>query len=123
MIYLFTFFRFLSTGLAFRQLAFTFRISKTAVSTIVIEVCTAIWKALKEKHMKFPTAEEFKSIAQDFEQKGKFPHCCGCIDGKHIRLNKPRRSGSMYFNYKHFFSIVLMAVCDSNYRRWCLWKR
>nr|CAI5832463.1 unnamed protein product [Callosobruchus analis] len=107
---------FLATGLAFRQLAFTFRISKSAVARIVIEVCLAIWKTLKEKHMKFPTEEDFKSIAKGFENKGKFPHCIGCIDGKHIRLKKPKNSGSMYFNYKHFFPIVLMAVCDSDCR-------
>nr|CAI5848106.1 unnamed protein product [Callosobruchus analis] len=89
--------RFLATGLAFRQLAFTFRISKSAVARIVIET-------LKEKHMKFPTEEDFKSIAKGFENKGKFPHCIGCIDGKHIRLKRPKNSGSMYFNYKFFFN-------------------
>nr|CAI5829535.1 unnamed protein product [Callosobruchus analis] len=88
--------RFLATGLTFRQLAFTFRISKSTVARIVIEVCLAIWKILKEKRMKFPTKEDFKSIAKVFENKGKFPHCIGCIDGKHIRLKRPKNSGSMY---------------------------
>nr|CAI5864140.1 unnamed protein product [Callosobruchus analis] len=87
---------FLATGLAFRQLAFTFKISKSAVTRIVIEVCLAIWKILKEKRMKFPTEEDFKSIAKGFEDKGKFPHCIGCIDGKHIRLKRPKNSGSMF---------------------------
>nr|CAI5820940.1 unnamed protein product [Callosobruchus analis] len=54
--------RFLATGLACRQLAFKFRISKSAVARIMIEVCLAIWKTLKEKHMKFPTEEDFRSI-------------------------------------------------------------
>nr|CAI5830329.1 unnamed protein product [Callosobruchus analis] len=100
--------RFLATGLAFRQLAFTLRISKSAVARIVIET-------LKEKHMKFPTEEDFKSIAKGFENKGKFPHCIGCIDGKHISFEKSKKFRSMYFNY-NFFSIVLMAVCDSDSR-------
>lgn len=28
----------------------------------------------------------------------------------------PKNSGSMYFNYKQYFSIVFMAVADANYR-------
>ncbi|XP_026821718.1 protein ALP1-like [Rhopalosiphum maidis] len=39
----------------------------------------------------------------------------GAIDGKHIRVIKPHGSGSHYFNYKHFFSVVLLVVVDSYY--------
>lgn len=33
---------------------------------------------------------------------------------KHIRCINPRNSGSNYFNYKKYFSIILMAVVDAN---------
>lgn len=57
-----------------------------------------------------------KSISDEFWRKWKFPNCVGCIDGKHIRIKAPQNSGSMFYNYKHFFSIVLQAVTGPNYR-------
>lgn len=38
------------------------------------------------------------------------------MDGKHIAICPPPNSGSMFYNYKQFNSIVLMAVVDSNYK-------
>lgn len=52
---------------------------------------------------------------QSFEDKWNFPNCGGAIDGKHIRIRCPPKSGSYYYNYKKFFSTVLMAVVNADY--------
>ena len=38
------------------------------------------------------------------------------MDGKHIAIRAPAHSGSLYHNYKHFYSIVMLAVVDANYK-------
>lgn len=63
-----------------------------------------------------PTREHWESIAVGFESKWHFPHCIGALDGKHVVIKKPGKTGSSYFNYKHTCSIVLMAIVDSNYK-------
>lgn len=61
-----------------------------------------------------PNKENFVAISDEFYSKWNYPNVIGCIDGKHIRIRCPNRSGSIYYNYKDFFSIVLLALVDAN---------
>lgn len=55
------------------------------------------------------------NIALDFKKYWQIENCTGAIDGKHIAIRQPSKSGSYYFNYKGFHSIVLFAVVNANY--------
>lgn len=106
--------RYLASGCTFTDLHFSYRIGISTASKIVEEVCTAIWCLMREDCIPTPTKEKWELIASGFENRANFPNCIGAVDGKHIRC--PLNSGSMYFNYKGYNSIVLMAVADSKYR-------
>jgi len=62
-----------------------------------------------------PINNQCLDIANTFYMKTNFPNLVGAVDGKHIRCVNPKNSGSMFFNYKKYFSILLMAVVDSEY--------
>lgn len=113
-------FRFLATGNSFRSLAFSFRLGATTVANIVKEITSLLWDCLQPLHMKPPTEETFQIIANTFYEKWQFPHFLGAIDGKHMRIKCPTRSGTMFFNYKQYFSISLQAVSDANCKFICI---
>ncbi|XP_077541271.1 uncharacterized protein LOC144153512 [Haemaphysalis longicornis] len=53
------------------------------------------------------------AFANGCEKCWQFPNCVGAIDGKHDNIVKQEKSGSLYFNYKKTFSIILFALLDS----------
>lgn len=107
--------RYLATGHTFSSLEYTFRVSRHSISRIVVETCEALYAALQSNYLKVPsTEEEWNYIATRFEERWNFPHCIGALDGKHISIQPPPNSGSHYYNYKGFNSIVLMALADAD---------
>jgi len=109
--------RFLATGESYHSLAYGFRVPHNTISLFVPETCQAIIDEYMGEVMKCPqTPEEWKEVAREFGEKWNFWNCCGAVDGKHVAVRKPPGTGSLYFNYKKYFSIVLMAVADANYR-------
>ena len=109
--------RHMASGNDYASLEYTFRVPANTISIFVPEVCQAIIDCYKDEALELPRNEEkWRAIAKDFETKWNLPHCLGALDGKHVAIRCPPKSGSVYYNYKHFFSIVLMALVDANYK-------
>lgn len=107
--------RYLATGTSFADLHYNYKLGKSTISNIVRQVCTALWRVLKPICMPPISEERWKEISNEFLRYTNFPNCIGAVDGKHIRIVQPSGTGSLYHNYKHFFSTILLAVCDANY--------
>lgn len=109
--------RFLATGESYSSLQYQFRISKSSISIFIPQVCEAIYVTLKDTYLLFPNTEEgWLKISNDNYKSWQFPNTIGCIDGKHIAIFNPPDSGSLFYNYKKFYSVVLLALVKHNYQ-------
>ena len=109
--------RFLATGNTYQSLEFSFRTSRSAICRFVPVVCKALIKAYKPEALKCPTtAEEWKEVSCDFARRWNYYNCGGALDGKHVAMKKPAGAGSVFFNYKKFHSVILVALADANYQ-------
>ncbi|XP_068094485.1 uncharacterized protein [Hyperolius riggenbachi] len=106
--------RFLATGHSYAALHYQFLMGRSTVRYLVLDTCKLIWKVLQPEFMPTPDVPMWEANMQLFWQKHDFPNCLGAVDGKHVRLVMPAFTGSLYYNYKKFFSLVVMAVVDPN---------
>lgn len=94
----------------------------STVCTIVNKVTKAIvenmWEECVTKHVP-NSEEEFKKKMMDMEKLWQFPCCWSAIDCCHIPVKCPLgdlQSCKEYYNFKNFYSIVMMGMVDLNYR-------
>ncbi|XP_071491135.1 uncharacterized protein [Diadema antillarum] len=89
--------------------------SPNRLHNIVKDVCEAMWKRLQPLYMPEPSQKMLEEIAEGFQRRWNFPHCIGAIDGKHVIVQAPPNSGSIFYNYKGTYSRVLLALVDHDY--------
>lgn len=108
---------FLATGCSQQDLSFRFQRGRSTISSILSETCQVLWDRLSPIYLRLPTTpDEWRQIADGYWQRWNFPNCVGSIDGKHFRIQCPSLSGSTFHNYKGYFSTLVLALCDSNYK-------
>ncbi|KAG5868962.1 hypothetical protein JTB14_001561 [Gonioctena quinquepunctata] len=59
--------------------------------------------------------EQWAEVASQSEDRRHFKNCGGDLVGNHIRIVPPPKSSVLYYNNKNFYSVVSMALVNSNY--------
>ena len=109
--------RYLSSGESYGDLAVHWCVSKAIVHKIIVEVCSAIIDEFMDETLYLPRSKAvWIHEADEFYRQWNLPNCVAAVDGKHIRIKCPAKGGSLYYNYKKFHSILLLAVVDSKLR-------
>ena len=109
--------RYLATGDSYKSLQYGFRVAVNTICNFIPTTCQAIIEAYMEECLQSPmTAAAWEEVAEGFSRRWNFHNCLGAVDGKHVAIRCPGNSGTFYYNYKGFHSIVLMAVVDANYK-------
>ena len=100
-------------------------LTKSTVCVIVTETCSAIINTLWDDTVKkyFPTSrDDFKESMAKFGEEWQFPYAFAAVDGSHLPIKCPKSGAQamkQYFNFKGFYSIVLMELVDAEYRFIC----
>ena len=96
---------------------FAWGVPHNTQSIIVHEVSQANITEYMNEVMPCPTTPQgWGAIADKFMDRWNFPHTCGALDGNHIACRCPPNNGFLFSNYKGFYSLVLMALVDADYK-------
>ena len=85
----------LSTGESYTSLQYHWRVGRSTICKFIPQVCKAILKEFQQEYLVCPTdPEDWTKIEERFRNRWNVPHAVGALDGKHIAIKKPKKSGS-----------------------------
>jgi len=100
------YFRYLAHADSIWSKKWSYRIVHSTVYKIIPETCDAIIKVLQPIYLSPMTRENWHDVTDGFNDIWNFPNCIEALDGKHIRIQAPKNLGSLFFNYKKFYSNI-----------------
>ncbi|KAL3203058.1 hypothetical protein MRX96_053294 [Rhipicephalus microplus] len=63
-----------------------------------------------------PSPTDMEEHMREFFSVTGFPQGVGALDGCHFPVSPPKKYASDYYNYKGWYSMILLALVDHRYR-------
>ncbi|KAL1447466.1 hypothetical protein MTO96_044281 [Rhipicephalus appendiculatus] len=99
-----------------RTIAELFAIGRSTVNLLYKEFCKAVLKNLEEDWVKMISPADMEEHMREFFAVTGFPQGVGALDGCHFPVSPPKKHASDYYNYKGWYSMILLALVDHRYR-------
>ncbi|XP_050028799.1 uncharacterized protein [Dermacentor andersoni] len=99
-----------------RAIADIFGIGRSTVNVIYREFCATVVATLEKEWVKMPSPDDMPAHIKEFQAVCDFPQGVGALDGCRIPVSPPKEHASDYYNYKGWYSIILLALVDHKYR-------
>ena len=109
-------FQVLATNCEYNEIGHMYGQGKTTIHDCFKSFIKVAKVHLVNKHIKMPSLIEFERISEEFEQRWQYPMAIGCIDGSHFPVQVPKSQALDYYNYKGWLSVLVLAICDANYK-------
>ena len=105
---------YLAHALSYATLSLLYGIGTSTTANIIQEGVAVIKHILLPTVIKFPTGQKLRRTMRDFKALCGLPRCAGAIDGTFMRIRKPVLHGDAYWCYKHYTTILVLAVVDGD---------
>ena len=105
---------YLCQGESFKEVAALFHIGASTAGDIVHETVLALHSVLSMEWIVFPEGQNLLKTMRKFESLCNLPQCAGAVDGTFVRLVKPSEYGDVYWCYKGYTALTLLACVDSD---------
>ncbi|KAL3206139.1 hypothetical protein MRX96_040356 [Rhipicephalus microplus] len=87
----------------------------STVNTIHREFCDIVVEALEDQWVRMLAADEMTHHIREFYAVTGFPQAFGALDGCHFPVSPPKENAVDYYNYKGWYSGILLALVDHKY--------
>ncbi len=106
----------LAAGHNYHSLMYSFWVASNTISLIIRKVCSTIIDEFSAEVLDcLMSPQEWKRVSDQFADRWQMYHANRTIDGNHMPIKCPEKSGSLFYNYKVFYSIILLALVDEDY--------